>query len=127
MNEQITVLVVEPGKAPYVKEIDHSLKSLQREVGGDIQAIYPFPEPVVIVCNETAKLDGLPLNRALRDDAGEIYDIIAGTFLVVGLTEEDFGSLSPELIQHFTERFKQPETFARINGYIVVLPVEGIL
>lgn len=112
MNGTITVLVVEPGKAPYVKEIDYSLKSLQREVGGDIQAIYPFSEPVAIVCSETAKLDGLPLNRTLRDDAGEIYDIIAGAFLVVGLTEEDFGSLSPELIQHFTERFKRPEAFA---------------
>lgn len=124
MNEQITVLVVEPGKAPYVKEIDHSLKSLQREVGGDIQAIYPFPEPVVIVCNETAKLDGLPLNRALRDDAGEIYDIIAGTFLVVGLTEEDFGSLPPALAQQFIRHFKEPELFLRINGSIVVIPME---
>lgn len=127
MSKKITVLAVEPEKAPYVKEIDPGLESLQQEVGGDIQAIYPFPEPVAIVCNESGKLDGLPLNRVLRDEEGNAYDIIAGTFLVVGLTEEDFGSLSPELIQHFTERFKQPETFARINGYIVVLPVEGIL
>lgn len=43
---------------------------------------------------------------------------------MVGLTEEDFGSLSSELIQHFTERFKQPEAFVRINGHIVVLPME---
>ncbi len=124
MNETLTALVVEPGKAPYVKEIDHSLKSLQREVGGDIQAIYPFPEPVAIVCNEAAKLDGLPLNRALRDDAGKIYDIIAGTFLVVGLTKDDFGSLSTELIQQFIQHFRTPEVFLRINGHIVVLPME---
>ena len=38
-------LVVEPGKKPYVKEITFSLESLQKEVGGDIQAIYPFHEP----------------------------------------------------------------------------------
>ena len=37
---------------------------------------------------------GLPLNRALRDeDAAEAYDVVAGTFLVVGLGEEDFASL----------------------------------
>ena len=124
MNEQITVLVVEPGKTPYAKEINPGLKSLQKEVGGDIQAIYPFPEPVAIVCNETAKLDGLPLNRALRDDVGEIYDIIAGTFLVVGLTKEDFGSLSPTLIQQFTRHFREPELFLRINGNILVMPME---
>ena len=26
--------------------------------------------------NEEAKLEGLPLNRALRDEDGEIYDIV---------------------------------------------------
>lgn len=124
MNETITVLVVEPEKAPYTKEIDPGLESLQREVGGYIQAIYPFPEPVALVCNETAKLDGLPLNRALRDENGVAYDIIAGAFLVVGLTEEDFGSLSPELIQQFTRLFQRPEVFLRINGNIVVIPME---
>ena len=39
------------------------------------------------------------LNRGLRDETGEIYDIMAGTFLVVGLDGEDFASLSPELAQ----------------------------
>ncbi len=38
---------------------------------------------------------GLPLNRALWDEDGLMYDVIAGTFLVVGLGEEDFVSLSP--------------------------------
>lgn len=47
----ITVLVVEPDKKPYVKEIPSSLESLQHEVGGDIEAVYPFEEPVAIVCN----------------------------------------------------------------------------
>ena len=70
----ITVLVVEPDKKPYVKEIPSSLESLQHEVGGDIEAVYPFEEPVAIVCNGEGKMNGLPLNRALRDDNGEIYD-----------------------------------------------------
>lgn len=113
MSEKITVLVVEPERKPYVKEIDPGLISLQREVGGDIQAVYPFPEPVAIVCNESGKLDGLPLNRALRDENGKPYDIIAGTFLVVGLGDEDFTSLSPEMTIQFTERFKWPEVFIR--------------
>lgn len=125
MSEKITVLVVEPEKAPYIKKIDPGLKSLQQKVGGDIQAIYPFPEPVAIVCNESGKLDGLPLNRALRGEDGKAYDIIAGTFLVVGLGDEDFISLPPELIQKFTRRFQIPEMFLRVNGSIVVLPMEG--
>ncbi len=124
MSEKFTVLVVEPEKTPYSKEINPGLKSLQREVGGDIQAIYPFPEPVAIVCNESGKLDGLSLNRALRDEDGKAYDIIAGTFLVVGLGDEDFTSLSLKLIQLFTQRFQIPEMFLRVNGSIVVLPME---
>lgn len=119
----MTVLVVEPMKEPYVKEIDPDLHSLQAEVGGDIGATYPYSDPVALVCNDEGKLIGLDLNRGLRDENGEIYDIVAGTFLVVGLGEEDFASLSPELIQKYTEQFKTPERFMQINGNIVVLPV----
>ena len=122
-DSTITVLVVEPGKEPYEKEIDSGLSSLQHEVGGYIQAVYPYEEPVAIICNEEGKFEGLPLNRALRDDDGDIYDIVAGTFLVVGLTDDSFGSLTPEQMQQFTERFKTPEQFAKLGDRIVAIPM----
>ena len=122
--EKITVLVVEPRKEPYVKEIDPGLHSLQAEVGGDIGATYPFSDPVALVCNDEGKLIGLDLNRGLRDENGELYDIMAGTFLVVGLGEEDFASLSPELAQKYMEHFRQPEQFISLGGQIIALPVE---
>ena len=62
------VIVVEPKKKPMVQDIDSDLKSMQKIVGGSIQAIYPFDEPVALICNEEGKLLNLPLNRALRDD-----------------------------------------------------------
>ena len=122
--EKMTVLVVEPMKEPYVKEIDPGLHALQAEVGGDIGAAYPFSDPVALVCNDEGKLIGLDLNRGLRDENGEIYDIMAGTFLVVGLGEEDFASLSPELAQKYTEHFRQPEQFISLGGQVIALPVE---
>ena len=122
-DSTITVLIVEPGKEPYAKEIDSGLESLQHEVGGYIQAVYTFEEPVAIVCNEEAKLEGLPLNRALRDEDGDIYDIVAGTFMVVGLTDDSFGSLTPELMQQFTDHFKTPEQFAKLGDKIVAIPM----
>ena len=122
--EKMTVLVVEPRKEPYVKEIDPGLHALQAEVGGDIGAAYPFSDPVALVCNDEGKLIGLDLNRGLRDENGEIYDIMAGTFLVVGLGEEDFTSLSPELVQKYTEHFRQPEQFISLGGQIIAVPVE---
>lgn len=122
--EKLTVLVVEPMKEPYVKEIDPGLHALQAEVGGDIAASYPFDDPVGLVLNDESKLIGLDLNRSLRDEHGEIYDIVAGTFLVVGLGPESFASLPPNMIQKYTEQFKRPELFASINGQIVSVPVE---
>ena len=103
-------------------KISNSLESLQKEVGGTITATYPFADPVAIVCNDEGKLLGLPMNRALRDEHGQTYDVIAGTFLVVGLGEEDFASLSPELAQKYEQHFHQPETFVKLGSRLVILP-----
>ena len=119
------VLVVEPMKEPYDKEIGEGLESLQKEVDGPIQAVYPYEDPVAIICNDEGKLTGLELNRALRDEDGRIYDVIAGTFLVAGLTNESFGSITPEQSRKFSELFKQPEMFVNLGGKITAIPVEA--
>lgn len=123
-SDKMTVLVVEPEKAPYTQEIGTDLEALQKAVGGYIQAVYPYEEPVALIVNEEGKLNGLPLNRALRDDSGSPYDVAAGTMLIVGLGEEDFCSLTAEQIRQFTEKFKTPEQFLFSNGKLVVLPME---
>ena len=76
-------------------------------VGGSIQALFPYADPVALICHEEGKLIGLPWNRPLRDDDGFIYDIIAGTFLVTGLTKDNFGSLPTELVEKYTEIFQE--------------------
>ena len=96
-DEKLLAVVVEPGKQAEFRDIDSGLEALQGLVGGDIQAIYPYDDPVAIICNDEGKLQGLPLNRALRDESGEIYDIVAGTFAIVGLTDDSFGSLDGDL------------------------------
>ena len=88
---------------------------------GPIQAVYPYEDPVALICNEEGKLIGLPLNRALRDDTGEIYDIIAGNFLITGLGEESFSDLSPDLLEKYKEQFLAPESFVRIGGKILAV------
>ena len=123
-SDKMTVLVVEPEKAPYTQEINNDLGALQKAVGGYIQAVYPYEEPVAIIVNEEGKLNGLPLNRALRNNSGSPYDVTAGTMLIVGLGEEDFCSLTPELLQKFTEKFKTPELFLSIGGKLMVMPME---
>lgn len=119
------VLKIEPGKLPYMKEISKDLDSLQQEVGGDIQATYPYDDMVAIICNEEGKLLGLPLNRALYMD-DEMYDIIAGDFFICGIDDDgDFISLSDDLARKYYEQFKAPESFCRSsNNKIIVLKDE---
>ena len=72
----LSVLKITPGQYPQQVEIDNDLKALQQAVGGTIAAVYPFADPVAIICNDEGKLIGLPLNRALRDENGEMYDAL---------------------------------------------------
>ena len=94
------VLVVEPQKPCRVQEIE-SLADMQQLVGGDIEAVYPFQEPVALVCNADGKLLGLPMNHPLLDKDYLPYDIIRGTFFIAGLGQEDFISLTDEQIQRY--------------------------
>ena len=119
----MNVLMVDPGKAPYEMQIGDDLRSMQGAVGGYIQAVYPYEEPVALVCNEEGKLDGLPLNRALRDSDGDIYDIVAGNFFIVGLGQNDFTDLPHDLAEQFEEQFRQPEMFVREGDKIVAAPM----
>lgn len=75
------------------------------------------------VWNEEGKLNGLPLNRALRDEDNDIYDIVAGTFLVVGLGESEFASLTPALMEKYEKLFHSPEAFLNLNGHLTVIPI----
>ena len=118
------VLVVEPEKKPYVKEIAGDLESLQKEVDGYIEAVYPWEEPCAIVCDEESKLTGKPFNRVLRDEDGDIYDVIAGTFLIVGLSVDNFTSLSDEYVKLFSEKFAVPELFLNMDGRFIVIQMK---
>ena len=106
MNEQeIRVLIVEPMKEPYAREIG-ALEDMQKIVGGHIEAAYPFAEPVALVVNEEGKLLGLPENRVITGEDGLIpIDIICGTFFVAGVGAEDFVSLTDEQIRRYTKLY----------------------
>lgn len=142
---KIRVLLVKPRRKPEVVMIEDSLEGLQDMVGGNIRAVYPFNDPVALITNEEGKMCELTPNRALKDENGELYDIIfgdflvlgngktydviAGDFLVVGLIEENFGSLSDELVEYlpadivFTEKEKKTlKRYAQECGYEISIP-----
>lgn len=121
------VVMVETGRKAYEMELENGLGSMQRTVGGLIQAVYePGGRNAVLICNDEGKLLDLPLNRALRDEDGEIYDAIAGTFFICGTPPdgESFTSLTDEQVAYWLKRFAKPEFFVNVNGQILCVPVE---
>lgn len=126
MKEQkIRVVLVEPGKYAREAEIGTSLSELQEVCEGLIQTYYPFDEMVCIVCNDEGKINGMPLNRGIKDEkTGELIEIIAGPFFICDCSTENFGSLNQEQIERFINQFKMPERFYRLGGDILVIPYE---
>lgn len=113
MAEKMKVLLVEPMKKPRLVEIEHTLENLQTMVDGTVQAIYPYTDPVAILADDDGKLKGCTPNRVLEDEDGVPYDILVGTFLIVGLSEDDFASLPDALAEKYAEKFHWEELFMR--------------
>jgi hypothetical protein len=120
-EETIRVVLLEPGKLARVADIDSSLEGLQKTVNGLIEAAYTFEEEVCIICNEEGKLNGMPLNRAIRCE-GQITDIIAGPCFVCSCDKASFGSLTEAQQQKYLKMFKYPEHFLKINDQIAAFP-----
>ncbi|MGF7060137.1 DUF3846 domain-containing protein [Brassicibacter mesophilus] len=115
------VVYVEPNKIAEIREIGSGLEAMQAAVDGYIEALYPFADPVAIVCNEEGKINGLELNRGLADNKGDLYEVIAGTFFIclAKSDSEDFESLTDELASKYLEIFKYPEVFMMSNGKLI--------
>jgi len=116
----VRVLIVEPRKTPRRADIPHTLRDMQQTVGGYIEIVTPFDDPVVLVCDEEGKLKGYELNRAI---VGK--DIIAGTFFLAGVEGEDLTDLSDDLVEKYEALFWSPQVFIRSPRGILVLSEDG--
>jgi hypothetical protein len=117
MSEMIRLLLVEPGKHPRLVEVEHTVQNLQKLVGGDIQAVYPWEDLIGLVCDDSGKLkpENKP-NRLLED-----YDLLVGPFFLCELGREDFISISDELALKYAKKFWMPEEFLRMPEGLVLL------
>ena len=98
------IVLVEPGKEAREAEITGSLQGIQKLVDGTFQVMYPWEDPVALVCNDEGKILGMPLNRVLAD-----YDVIAGPFFICGIEGEKFVSLTDQQAKTYLKKFRQPE------------------
>lgn len=64
MNDNLTVLFVEPKKLPKRITIKNTLEEKQKLVGGLIEYTNLIDDnSVLLICNEEGKILGLPYNR----------------------------------------------------------------
>ena len=110
-TNEITVLMVEPGKYPRVTKLNDDLDSLQKAVsiGADYQGLIEFvslENGDCIMCNEEGKLIGLEGNRRVGDD------ILVGVFYIMSENKDgELVSLTDQKIKRYTEAFWVPESF----------------
>lgn len=116
------IVLVEPNKAARPVEIEDNLHAMQALVGGPIQALYPWEDPVALICNDEGKILGLPLNRVLGD-----YEIIAGTFFICGIQGENFSGLTEQQIQKYQQMFRSPEKIINTPGGILCIRMNPVI
>lgn len=104
------VLLFEPGKYPRSVSVD-TLEEMQQLVGGWITATYPFNDPVALVANDEGLLLKLPFNRMV-----DPYHPIVGNFFLAGIGEDNFVSLSPELMEKYEKALHDPQILVRNSG-----------
>ena len=114
------VILCKPDEKAVVIEMEDSLESMQKMVGGLIEEYMPWDDEVALICNEEGKMNGLPLNRGIKDEDGHLQDIIAGDFFIcyAPIESERFLSMPPDLEEKYKEKFDLPEMFMMDNGEI---------
>ena len=134
MKEQnIKVMICEPDKAAYTKEIKNNGDTIREILGGLMESHHPFwpkrskeTASMFILCNEDGKFLDLPRCRALTDDKGTIYDVVHGKFIICAIDNEsgDFCSLSPAQEQIAMQKFGSSELFIKDadTGMVLVIP-----
>lgn len=83
-------LLKEPGKAAREIDITPDLDTLRKLVGGYIESVY-LSEDLILIVNDTGKLEGLPPNVFCG------IDLLVGNVVALGLSTDedvDFRSLT---------------------------------
>ena len=124
-DKTMVVLLIKPDEKPELMVIDGSLESEQKLVDGWIEMLMPFEEEVAIICNEEGKINGMPYNRAVRYENGQIMDVMAGNFFVCYAPSysSNFLSLPPEMIYKYAKMFEHPEEIFALGGKVFAEPI----
>ncbi len=104
-EQSITILRIEPGQAPVIKEIPNTPEAMQTEVGGYFECIF-YPTGCAAVVNEEGKINGMEPNRRIG------ATIVCGPFFLCCVNHKgEFSSLTKTDIHNFSHLFAEIPTF----------------
>lgn len=121
-EKEITAIFIKPKCLPEKITIENKLSTYQKLVNGYIEC-FDLPNEITIICNLEGKINGLDLNRSIKDEEGKTIDIIAGNMVIVGIDYEEgeFISLAEKQIENITEQFFHPEIFFKFNDELHII------
>lgn len=118
MDNKLKIITCEVGKIAKVDWVENKLEKLQEKVKGCIE-FFDLDNETTIICNDEGKINGMGLNRSIRDNDNKIIDIIGGDFIIVGMKNNgDLKSLDEKQIEKLIDKYKFPEQFFMDNGEI---------
>ena len=116
----MNILIIEPGKHPRKAVVSNTLSSLQEIVGGYIQAVYPWDDPVALVCDEEGLLKQYAFNRLVAPEVA-----IFGTCFICGLGEEDFADLPEAMLEKYAALLHTPQALVRTPMGVIAIPMDA--
>ena len=125
MNKgKIRVLIKEPGKEPTIEEIDDTLKTFQKIVGGHIELIeMPGTDDIDIYANDEAMLNHEPGNIWIAGTG----DCVKGTCYMVGYDSDTGDNISLtddqiKICRRYIKTFELPKEADLYRDYFQLVP-----
>ena len=100
------ILLIRAKENPVLRDVPHHLSIFQQLVGGRIEVVEPFDDPVVLVCDESGRNNGKPVNRVINDHMD-----ICGDFFLCGHDGEGLSNFPVELASKYISLFSLPTVY----------------
>ena len=98
------VLMIRSQSNPEIIDVNHDLLAFQHLVGGMIEVVEPFQDDdVVLVCNETGRCIGRPVNRVVNNNID-----ICGDFFLCGQKDDQLCDFPMEKVFYYNALFRLP-------------------
>ena len=107
------ILLIRDKANPVLRDVLHDLYIFQQIVGGRIEVAEPFDDNVVLVCDESGRNKGKPVNRVIND-----HMAVCGDFFLCGHDGEGLSDFPLKMQENHTSLFALPaSTFLDNSKY----------